>query len=126
MADAPDPPPRTFTFKPKEFERVNAPRPEAGEPAAPPPPANDVFALQQQIRAREIASGRDELAPAGRPRSNKRARDYWLLLLAVDLPLLALGWFNRTDLVTLVLVGSAFTLFTIWLTWTMWVVGDRY
>ncbi len=38
MQDEPDPPRRVYGFKPREFDRANAPRPPAPADAAPPAP----------------------------------------------------------------------------------------
>lgn len=57
MPDSPeDAPTRKLTLKPKEFERVNA-VPGTLEKSD----AHDVFALRQQLRAREQAAGMDAI-----------------------------------------------------------------
>lgn len=126
MADAPEPPPRTFTFKPKEFERVNAPRPEADEPREAAPLANDVFAMQRDVREREIAAGMDVLKPADRPHSKRRRRDYWVMLIAGNAGFLAVGALVGANPVTIIYTFSGIVLYTVGLTWVMWFVVDRY
>jgi hypothetical protein len=78
VPDSDDPPPRQFKFKPKEFERVNAPR---GEDVKSDD--HDVYAIRRQIREREQAAGLDDHAPPP-PKKSRRPRDFWLSL--------ALGW----------------------------------
>lgn len=79
MPDAEDPPPKTYALKPRQFERVNAPR---GTDA--PSDDHDVFKIRQQVRAREAADGLDEVKLVAPPRSRRR-RDYLLLLAAGNL-----------------------------------------
>lgn len=122
------PAPRKFTFKPKEFERVNLPRPETGAdtPPAPPPAANDVVAIRQELRAREIAAGLDTLKPPDRPRSNLRRRDYWLLLVLGNGAIVGVAALVGFNIMTVVYAFSGVILYTIGLTWVMWGVMDRY
>ena len=120
MADTPEPPRPPLTFKPKEFERVN-PAPSGG----PPPPANDIFAIQREIRAREIASGMDELKPVGTPRRSRRRRDYWLLLLGGNGAIIGLAALVGFNPMTIVYAFAGVVLWTVGLTWVMWfVMGD--
>lgn len=128
MSDSPEPAPRKFAFKPKEFERVNAPRPEgeADAAAAPTPAANDVFAIRQELRAREIAAGMDTLKPADRPSSTKRRRDYWLLLLGGNLAIVGTAAVVGLNVMTVVYAFAGVILYTIGLTWTVWFVMGRY
>jgi hypothetical protein len=126
VADEPATPPRNFAFKPKEFERVNAPRPEAGDAAAPPPAANDVYAIRAEIRAREIASGQDELIPVARPQTTRRRRDYWLLLAGGNLALLAVVAFVGPNPMTFIFGAAGVIIYSVGLTWVMWAVMGRY
>ena len=77
MPEPADPAPKKYALKPKEFERVNAPR---GEEA--PSDDHDVYKILQQVRAREAADGFDVVAPPVAPVKSRRKRDYWLLLFA--------------------------------------------
>lgn len=128
MSDSPEPAPRKFAFKPKEFERVNAPRAEgeADAAAAPTPAANDVFAIRQELRAREIAAGMDTLKPADRPPSTKRRRDFWLLLLGGNLAIVGTAAVVGLNVMTVVYAFAGVILYTIGLTWTVWFVMGRY
>lgn len=121
MADTPEPPRPPLTFKPKEFERVN-PAPSGG----PPPPANDIFAIQREIRAREIASGMDELKPVGTPRRSRRRRDYWFMLVAGNLAFVLLAGLGSLNVVALVYAFSGIILYSVGLTWVMWFVMSDY
>ncbi len=128
MPDAPDSPRKNYGFKPKEFERVNAPRPEADVAPESPPAANDVFAIQRDLRAREIAAGGDELAPPDRPVRSRRKRDYWLLTLIFNGVLVPLTlWGYRTQNAVLFVYGiAALALVNIALAWVLWVLMDNY
>lgn len=121
MHDEPEPPRQTFVFKPKEFERLNQPTPNE-----PVPPANDIFAIQRDLRQREIASGRDELSPPTRPARSRRRRDFWLLLVLGNGALVTIGVVARLNPVVLVYAFAGVVLFTIGLIWTMWFVMDDY
>ena len=118
--DKPDPPPRTFTLKSKEFERVNAP-PGTQEASA----AHDVYAIRREIREREQALGLNELAPKPAPKSRRR-RDYWLLLLTADSALVLTAWQGRGNVFVLVSAATGVVVATIGLTWIMWFVMDDY
>lgn len=134
MPDEPDPPRQNYAFKPKEFERLNPPRPEAPDtapPAAPSastPAANDVFAIQRQLREREIAAGMDELAPTDRPVRRRRKRDYWLLTLLTSGVLIPLAlWGYRTqNAVLFVYCIAGLALVNAALVWVMWFLMDDY
>jgi len=122
----PEPPRKTYGFKPKEFERVNAPRPADAADAAPPPAANDVFALQRELRAREIAAGLDELKPPARPRWRRRKRDYWTAMILVNALAAAVTLFSRGNVVVLVYAFAGAIILSGALTWVVWVLLDDY
>ncbi len=130
MPDDSDPPRKNYALKPKEFERLNAPRPDAHSPTPPEPTpaANDVFAIRRQLREREIASGMDELVPPERPRSRRRRRDYWLLTLLVNGTFIPLAlWGYRTGNITVLvssIAGAILANVSLW--WIMWVLMDDY
>jgi len=125
MPDAPEPPRRAFVLKPRAFERLNRPPEELA--AAPTPLANDIFAMQRDLRARERASGRDELAPRPARRSRRR-RDFWLMVALLNgLGGVAAGTASATgNLIVLTYALSGMLLGTVGLTWVMWVVMDDY
>jgi hypothetical protein len=124
MPDEADPPRKTYGFKPKEFERVNAPRPEGEAP--PPPAANDVFALREEIRRREIASGMDELKPLAARPPDRRRRDYWMLLIVGNALLFAMAAIVGLNAMTTAFALGGALFYTLGLTWVMWGVMDRY
>lgn len=125
VPDEANPPRKVYALKPKEFERVNAPRPEAGEPSAPPPLANDIFTMQRDLREREIASGMDVLKPADRPRTKRRRRDYWLLMLVGNIAIVGTAALVGWNIMTVVYALAGVILYAIGLTWVMWfVMGD--
>lgn len=130
VPDDADPPRKNYALKPKEFERLNAPRPDAHSPAPPEPTpaANDVFAIQRQLREREIAAGMDELAPPHRPVRRRRKRDYWLLTILTNGALipLALWGYRTSNAVLFVSCIAGIALVNIALAWIMWVLMDNY
>ena len=128
MPEEQDPPRKNYGFKPKNFERVNAPRPAAGAPREEPPAANDVFAIQRDLREREIAAGMDELAAPHRPVRSRRKRDYWFLTIVFNGVLIPLTiWGYRTQNAVLFVYGIAgLALVNIALAWILWVLMDDY
>lgn len=125
MSDAPEPPRRTFVLKPREFARLNRPPEELA--AEPTPLANDILAMQRDLRARERASGRDALGPPPVRRARRR-RDYWLmvaLLNGLGGAVAGAGW-TAGNFVVLVYALAGMLLGTIGLTWVLWVVMDEY
>lgn len=119
VSDNDDPPPRQYTLKPKEFERVNAP---PGTDAKSDD--HDVYAIRRQIREREQAAGLDDVALAP-PKKSRRARDFWISL--------ALGWGGLMTIGGLtsglvgVLAGAALgILFAAGLWWIIFHVLDDY
>ncbi len=127
MPDEPSAP-RKFTFKPKEFERVNQPRPETdAEAAADATPAlNDVTALRHEVRAREVASGLDQIKPPDRPRPNQRRKDFWLLLIGGNLAIIGVTVLSGGNLISVLFGAAGVIMFSLGLTWVMWFVMDRY
>jgi hypothetical protein len=112
------PAPKKYGLKPREFERVNAPRGTLGHSAA-----HDVYAIRQELRAREQASGLDEIAPRP-PRVSRRKRDYWLLM-AVGNALLVTLMLLSGNVVTLVFAGAGIVIYSLGVTWVMWqIMGD--
>ncbi len=118
---APDePPPKKYEFRPKEFERVNAPPgSNAGKSAA-----HDVFAILQQNRAVEQKAGVNEVEI--KPPRTRRKRDFWQGLALGYLVLvggMALGHFNLASVVAL---GSLMVFYTIGLWWIMFHILSDY
>lgn len=146
--DKPDPPPRTYGFKPKEFERLNAPSSAAAPaptaqdlarlsgpvrapspapaPTATPKPGdpNDVLTLLQQNRRVEHHHGGDQVQV--RPIRSRRRRDYWLLLLVGNFIFVALPVVLGLNAVTVISAFAGLVLFNLALTWIMWIVMSDY
>lgn len=148
MPDDADPPRKHYQLKPREFERVNE-RPGESLPGegtqpidvrdhtrraaagSPPPSApraaadNDVHAMLRANLERRRAAGLEELPPPP-PRRSRRKRDYWLVLIPVDLffaaVLVAPGASTGMKMYAL----GGLVIFTIGLTWVMWFVMDDY
>jgi hypothetical protein len=131
MGDSDEAPPRQFKFKPKEFERVNEPAPPSPvDPAlderARQGDPNDVFALRQQLRAREQHRGMDVVKPVA-PRKSRRKRDYWFLMIAgnglfIALPTLVF----RGNGVVALFCGAGIIVLSLGMTWVMWFIMDDY
>lgn len=115
-----EPKPRSFAFKAKEFERVNAPT-GAQEPSAD----HDVYALRRQIREREQAAGLDNLVTRPKRRSRRR-RDYWLLLLASNVVFGTLALLGRGNPAVFISGLAGAIILSIGLTWVMWFIMDDY
>lgn len=149
MADDSDPPRKHYQLKPREFERVNE-RPgeslpgettgpidvrdltqqayhpgEARPKRAEVPDANDVHAMLRANHERRRAAGLED-APPPPPRRSRRKRDYWLILIPVDLfftgVLVAPGLSVGIKLYAL----AGLIVFTLGFTWVMWFVTDDY
>lgn len=138
----PEPPSRTFQFKPTAFEVSNRPAGEtpADQPidvhqlnrlAGPPPPPvaapaeNEVHAILRANLARAQAKGEnDVMLPPRRP--SRRQRDFWLLFIGGNLLAAgAVGVLHR-NVVTVVFGFSAMVFFSLGLIWVMWFVMDDY
>ena len=154
MSDAPadptepEPPPRTFQFKPTEFERTNRPLGEPGdtgsidlrdlyqqanaasaEPLFPPPPPalNDVHAILRANLDHANKAGFNDLVLKEK-RMSRRNREYWTLLILGDalfallVPVLHLG---LTSVGTL-FCSAGIICYSVCLTWIMRFVMDDY
>lgn len=138
----PERPPRTFQFKPTEFEISNRPpgatpadRPidvrQLNRLAGPPPPSaaapaeNEIHTLLRANLARSQAQGEHELMlPLRRP--SRRKHDFWLLLIGGNLLAAgAVGVLHR-NVITVVFGFSAMVFFSLGLIWVMWFVMDDY
>jgi len=121
LARVPDdaPPPRQFKFKPKEFERVNPARGEAA-----PSADHDVYAIRQELRAKEQAAGLDELAP--KVVQSRRKKDFLFLLASLVAFFGVIAFLGRGNPFVLVcaLAGLGFSICG--LSWVMWQVMGRY
>lgn len=147
MSDAPqssdDPPANrpAFRLKPRDFVPVNPPpgTPPTGPSdvrdhlrlaAAPasisPPPAreNDVHRILRDNLARANSAGLNDVKPVPRRRSRRR-RDYWIVLLTINLTLYLLHLLAPNVVSGLFAFGGMVFLST-GLTWIMWVVVDDY
>jgi hypothetical protein len=113
------PPPRQFKLKPKEFERVNAPR---GTDAKSDD--HDVFAIRQHLREREQSAGLDDHTSPP-PKKSRRTRDFWVSAALGSGAVLALGGVlaGHNGLV----VGAGLSLaLTIGLWWIFFHIMDNY
>jgi hypothetical protein len=147
MADEPDPPPKTYGFKPREFKRDNAPVSEAGRMptaaelakvasagriVAPVPvrgpkagDPNDVFATLQVNRSAEIQTDPIEMEKRERYRY-RRKRDFWLILAPMELALGTVAFLARHNAMVVIGAFAGMVLVGVGLAWIMWQVMDRY
>lgn len=126
-----DPPPKKYEFKPKEFERVNAPPPASLKPGAkaggPPDPFSgkiDVYEILQQNRVVEQRAGLNEVEI--KPAKTRRKRDFWQALALGYLVLvggMAVGHFNVASVVG---CGSLMVFYSIGLWWIMFHILSDY
>jgi hypothetical protein len=86
---------------------------------------NEVHALLRHNVARDNAAGLNDVAPRPKRRS-RRKRDYWLLLIPVNLFFAFAAFGPYANPLTFVYGIAGFILFTISLTWVMWGVMDDY
>jgi hypothetical protein len=152
MSDAPppppgsEPPPRKFAFKTPTFPVANPPS-STPSPHGPtdvrehfrhaeairravaenPLPAreNEVHDILRDNLARADAAGLNEVKPVEK-RPNRRLRDYLVLVLAFNVPVVALGIHFRHEPVAWVCLLAGGVLFNIRVAWIIWVVNDRY
>jgi hypothetical protein len=150
MSDAPEPPRKTYGFKPTEFLRVNhiPGAPSDGTAGAPSPPDSgpiDVRTIareaQARLPARILQQGRtgekteihallrenhERAHSAGlndvntRPRRSRRRHDYIYTLLIGNTVLIG-GTFLMP-----VFGGAGLVIFNVSVTWIMWFVMDDY
>ncbi len=147
MAEDSDPPRKFYKLKPTEFEVVNAPSGSAPVDSTPThvrghlraanatgplpgvrpptPQENDVHAMLRANLARADAAGLNDLAPPPKRRS-RRKRDYFLVLVPMNLffGYMALG--PSANAVSLVYGLAGIVVGTCGLTWVMWFVMDDY
>jgi len=119
VSDSDDPPRREYKLKPKEFERVNAPR---GTEAKSDD--HDVFAIRRQVREREQAAGMDHITAAP-PKKSKRARDFWVSLIFGWGLLMAIG-FMTTGLIGLLAGAALGLLYVVGIWWIFYHILDDY
>ncbi|MEO6874681.1 MAG: hypothetical protein ABI222_07655 [Opitutaceae bacterium] len=142
----PEATPRTFRFKPTEFERANTPsdntpgntpidvKQHFRRAAAPKSPAagltqakaeNEVHAMLRANLAKAEAKGLNAVRAQPR-RTSRRTRDYWLLLIGGNLLVIGLLCVMSKNVMTLAFGFSAMVFCSLALTWIMWGVLDDY
>ena len=120
MDDPPTPSPIKYRIKPKEnFTRANDDEADRQKSAQ-----HDVFAWREEGRAIEKKGGLDDVTPVAR--SNRRASDYWLVLICLNTLFAAIGFWGRENLFILVSCGAGMVLFTVAFSWIMWGIIRRY
>jgi hypothetical protein len=142
--EPPDPPPKTYGFKEREFKRDNAtgsadapptaqelakmagpvvksPKGATGPKAGDP---NDVYAALQKNRALEKQLRGDQIEI--REIKSKRKRDYWLLLGAGNLVILGIVAVLGLNVMTISFGCVGVLVYSTSLTWIMWQIMGRY
>lgn len=109
--------PKKFKLGEKVFKRDNL---MSGEELRPP---IDVFDI---LRENQQASVPTEKPPSLERQKSRRARDYWLTLVAGNAAIATLVAVMHKNLVVLVFGLSGAVVFSIGLTWVMWVVMDDH
>ncbi len=108
------------------YQQASVPGPvlSTGQRSADP---NDVHAILRDNLERANALGMNQVAPPA-PRKSKRARDYWRLVIGINIILgfLAVRALTTGNIILLVYSIGGMGLITAGLTWIMWVVMDRY
>ena len=148
MPDEPDPPPKSYGFKSREFDILNPPTgtPQASAPirvddllrqaaaskpgGVPPvksrPVENDVHAVLRENLLRANLSGLNELKPLVK-RPSRRKRDFWFLMISGNLFLgflaIVMGITNPFVFASAI---AGMGMLTASLTWVMWFIMDDY
>lgn len=148
MRDEPEPPPRNFQLKPRDFDAVNAPgrhRPADGAPTdvrghlraansghgtflgksggAKAP--NDVQKLMSQHAAKMRRADLDELTLRPR-RASRRKRDYWTVLIPLNAFFAFFAFGPYRNPMTFAFGVGGMIIVTVGLTWVMWFIMDDY
>jgi hypothetical protein len=141
----PEAPRRQFRLKVPEIARTDPPSdaPDAGGPidvqqhlrraAGPPPRAvptaaaseNDVHGILRTNVAHAKSVGLHAVVPRRR-RPSRRKRDYWLVLIGVNLVFVGAAIVGYGNVVTLGFAIGGIIFFSLALTWVMWFVLDDY
>lgn len=116
--DQPDPPPRQFGLKPKEFEKVNAPTSQE-----PTPPIRVEDILQQNLTVHETVK---PLELDLETKMSRRTRDYLFLLIGGDVLILIGMFFTAGDPVLRILGFSALGFYSVGITAFCFLIMDRY
>lgn len=108
------------------------PTPARPNPAAAPPAASKAIGAQTRNEALEIVQetarvqAQFEKPVDLTPRSNRRRRDYLIVMIAVNGPLVTNLILNRDNVVTALFSLGGIVLFSAAVTWIMFFVMDRY
>lgn len=148
--DAPEPPPKVYGFKERDFKRDNSltsPAPPTAKEhainAGPTPfvmaripggskvggvdrsaDPNDVYAVLQQNRAIEKKAGLNEVQI--REIKYRRKRDYWLTLIGGNIFIVGAVYIIGFNVFTLVYGLAGVVMFSLGLTWIMWQIMSKY
>lgn len=126
MGQEDDTPRADFSFKPREFERLNEPAPAPEETFDVTVPdekeaPRDVHVILRQNLEHDVRRGWFRVAAGKDLARSRRIKVYLLSLAAIDTPLGAVAWFSGHGdpfLFVCAIAGMAF--FTGRLTWETW------
>ncbi|MSU46533.1 MAG: hypothetical protein EXS42_05285 [Lacunisphaera sp.] len=135
--DEPEPPPKVYGFKERDFKRDNTrtspPPPTAKEHAmvaghvdrkVPPSGGanraadpNDVYAVLQQNRTVEQKFGLSEVQI--KEIKSRRKREFWLLLVGGNLAIIGGVWLGGINVVSVIFGLAGIIILSLGLTWVM-------
>jgi len=114
-----DPPPVKHTFTTAKFEAVNEPT------ATPTSEPTDVHQILRANITRDEAAGLNVVKPMPK-RPSRRKRDFWLMIVAGNLTIVALVIATGHNVVSVLFGLAGVVLLTSGFTWVMWCVMDDY
>ena len=89
--------------------------------------ANDVHAILSDNLKRDQAAGHYDLGPLDDSKRRRRIRNFWIIIVAVDVPLGAFAWWmGHTNPLPFVCAISAMALITARLTWDTFFLRTHY
>ena len=89
--------------------------------------ANDVHGILQENLRRDIAAGHYDLGVLDDSKRIRRIRNYWISLVAVNVPLGAFAfWIGHTDAIPFVCAIAGIAMFTSWRTWDTFFLRTHY
>ena len=88
---------------------------------------NEVHGILRDNLRRDVAAGRYDLGELDDSKRRRRIRNYWILLLAVDVPLGAFAFFiGHGAPIPFVCAIAGIAMFTAYLTWETFFLRTRY
>ncbi len=148
MADEPDPPRKSYEFKPKDdFDRTNVPsstqseepttvdehlalaastqplavKPEAAPVPKGPPSPDEIYAVLRRNVERDKAAGLYDLKPIVDTKKQQRKVKFWYPIIVIDSVLALVAFANRHDMDLMVVLFLSFGfLVNLVMVWMTW------